>query len=233
MILRSRYERAGLHLAVIALLALFVGGCTSARIGRETQEAEGSEEQAATIEEEPTGPWKMFAFEPGQDLMYTVKVEEARRAHTWSFRLFVGKTDDGRLWFRFIGHLERQFSDTIFASPDDVARGLRTGLLANWACWPLFPLFTAPWAEWFADRELAVGAKWSVETGGQTISFSVTGTETYAGITGYVCEWTIPGPEGEESFKACIHPGFPLVLYARIPKAGRYYEYTLVDHGGF
>jgi len=243
-VLRSRFCRVtALVLLVSIAFTLALGGCGP----KETATAPDEGEEVASGGDEGGGGasggddvggdgpgggrWEPFAFEPGQYFKYEVQATGDEPASGW-FSLNVADAGGGRMELHFEGELSGEFSLTATITTGDVS-GVVMPLMMSHAGWALLPLFMNPWELWFAGQALDVGTRWSFTAEGETMTFAVTGTETYAGVTGYVCEWTVTGSGGEHTLKVCVNPEFPLILYGKIGGNGDYFEYTLVEQSGF
>ena len=92
-------------------------------------------------------------------------------------------------------------------------------------------LFGNSWPAIFEDQELYVGASWSMNFGGDSVDLEITGTETYAGVEGYVAEYTLEYEDGEiVTYTICVDPDIPLPLMVELEEEGAYYHLTMTNY---
>ncbi|MCF8307920.1 MAG: hypothetical protein K9I68_02810 [Bacteroidales bacterium] len=73
------------------------------------------------------------------------------------------------------------------------------------------------WENAFADQVIEEGASWSYNFEDGSVSFEVTGTDTYAGIEGYVVEYDIQNDSGENAmWELCANLGMSLPLMSHV-----------------
>ncbi len=68
----------------------------------------------------------------------------------------------------------------------------------------------------FTNQNIKIGNTWSYTYEGNTISFSVTGEDEYAGYTGYVIETTYQDEEETIVWNSVVNPDIPLPLMTHI-----------------
>jgi hypothetical protein len=96
------------------------------------------------------------------------------------------------------------------------------------------PLFSIPWNQYFLDANLELGKKWSYEAPGVKVEFEVTGTQTYAGLTGSVGTWKTTSGGQTMTCSFCVNPSLPMALYVKYyGTPASWLEYTLLEATGF
>ena len=118
---------------------------------------------------------------------------------------------------------------------DTVANDTIQGLSGNpFAMICVMPLFNIPWNQYFLDANLELGKKWSYEAPGVKVEFEVTGTQTYAGLTGSVGTWKTTAAGQTMTCSFCVNPNLPMALYVKYYGAPTsWLEYTLLEATGF
>jgi len=175
--------------------------------------------------------WTPYAFKAGQYYKYNIKVVADGNAQEGWFSLAVSDAGGGNLNLHYEGNFAgMDFSATATCPASDPVTALMSQMNPIAAVCVL-PMFMTPWALYFTDAQWSVGSQWTVTSGPDTVSFKVTGQETYAGVTGYVGEWTV---NGTVVATFCVGPSVPLVLHSKMGEdAQNYVEYTLVEATGF
>jgi len=177
-----------------------------------------------------TARWALYRFRPGQFYRYEVKVVNSGGATTGWFSLGVSDAGGGQLTLAYQGSFAgRDFSASATVSSQAPVDGL-IAQMNPMASICVLPMFLTPWPLFFADAEWATGASWSYTHEGDTLTFRVTGQESYAGVSGYVGEWDM---NGQTVASFCVSPEVPLVLHSRIGEDNDCVEYTLVEINGF
>lgn len=77
----------------------------------------------------------------------------------------------------------------------------------------------------FTNQDIEIGQSWNYQQNGNSISFSVTGEEEYAGYMGYVIETTYQDDEETIVWNSAVNPDIPLPLMTQIiyPDGREYY----------
>ena len=124
-----------------------------------------------------------------------------------------------------IGDPEVTISGTIDGQDINITENISSDLEDNFISavskTPLAPVLYQPyWTGGFSQQELRVGASWSYSYGGSSISFEVTGKDTYAGYEGFTIE-TIIQDDGETiTMNTCVNPDLPVALMVSVEEAG-------------
>lgn len=100
--------------------------------------------------------------------------------------------------------------EQMYNNSDDINQNFITGISQT----PLAGFLYQPlWTGAFTGEELETGATWSYSTNEASISFEVTGTDSYAGIHGYIIEAEFKeGSETTATWETCISYDLPLPL---------------------
>ncbi len=73
------------------------------------------------------------------------------------------------------------------------------------------------WSSAFMNQEIEVGASWSFSYDDNSVSFEVTGTDSYAGIEGFIIETIVEEEsEGTIIWETCVSPDVPLALMTNV-----------------
>jgi hypothetical protein len=174
-----------------------------------------------------------FKFKAGQHLKYKLSMAGGQNG---SFTLDISDGGGGKLKVDYAGKFAGQpFSGSVLAGVDTVAQDLATGAGTNpFAAVCLVPLVAVPWNIYFEGGKFETGSKWSQETGGAKLTFEITGTATYAGITGSVGTWTVTSAGQTATCTFCVNPSFPMALQSKVYSAPNVWmEYTLEEATGF
>ena len=174
-----------------------------------------------------------FKFQAGQYLKYRVSVAGATEG--W-FTVNITDGGSGKLKLDVAGNYAGQtFAGTVTASTDTVANDTIQGLSGNpFAMICVVPLFSIPWNQYFLDANLELGKKWSYEAPGVKVEFEVTGTQTYAGLTGSVGTWKTTSGGQTMTCSFCVNPSLPMALYVKYyATPASWLEYTLLEATGF
>ncbi len=92
-------------------------------------------------------------------------------------------------------------------------------------------LFGGSWPTIFDDQELYVGASWSMNFDGNSIDLEISGKETYAGVEGYLAEYTFENQEGQVvTYDICVDPKVPLPLMIEAEEEGDYYHLVMTNY---
>lgn len=83
----------------------------------------------------------------------------------------------------------------------------------------------------FDDQELYVGASWSMNFDNNSIDLEITGKETYAGVEGYLAEYTFENEEGRiATYDICVNPEVPLPLMIEMQEEQDYYHLVMTNY---
>ncbi len=94
-------------------------------------------------------------------------------------------------------------------------------------------MYQPMWTDAFANQEIRVGTSWTHSYGGNSVSFNVTGKDTYAGFEGFVMETTIQEAESGETVEwiSCITSELPIPLMTKvIYNDGEEYYMEITDY---
>lgn len=158
--------------------------------------------------------WEPYDFSPNTSFEYDFEYTDVSLNDTSSGTLLIE-----------IGDPEVTISGTIdgeeLSVTENVSSDLEDNFISAVSKTPLAPVLYQPyWTGGFTEQELSVGASWSYSYGGNSISFEVTGTDTYAGYEGYTVE-TIVQDDGETiTMNTCVNPELPVALMVDVEEAG-------------
>lgn len=169
-----------------------------------------------------------YAFEAGQSFSYRFHDvnEEFGVDDRSTLSMSFSDAGDGLLRLDYSGaYAENAFEGSTTGYPETILYGVED----PWAAMVFIGLATGDYAL-INPAEWKVGAQFTDPTGFLTVT--ITGTESYAGLTGYVC--ACRNNDTDETEEYCISPDVPLPLHFYIePAPGRWSEWTLTDAGGF
>ncbi|MCF8231728.1 MAG: hypothetical protein K9J27_06005 [Bacteroidales bacterium] len=97
---------------------------------------------------------------------------------------------------------------------------------------PVAIIYQPYWESAFADEVIEEGSSWSYTFDEGSISFEVTGTDTYAGIEGYVVEYDFQNDSGENvMWEICANLEMSLPLMSHWEDSeGEVYHIELTDY---
>ncbi len=161
-----------------------------------------------------TEVWEPFEFTPNTSFEYDYEYVDVSQEETTTGSLLIE-----------VGDPEVTVSGTIdgedFNVTENTSSNLEDNFIAAITKTPIAIVLYQPyWAGAFSQQELEVGASWSYSYGGASMSFEVTGTDTYAGYEGFTIE-TVYQAEGETiTVNTCVHPDLPVALMVNMEEAG-------------
>jgi len=167
--------------------------------------------------------WGIYEFKPGQYFKY----ELTSGGKSGWYTLTVSDASDGKLKFEWEGEYDgSSFSSSVTAGAEEAVANMFMSMAMSPAAEVLLGTI---WAQWwmpfFAGTEFSVGSGWSASWEGESVSFEVVSTETYAGVEGYVVEWR---KNDELVSRVCVAPNVPLALKTEITDPG--YSVEMVDY---
>ncbi len=180
--------------------------------------------------------WNFGQLAAGQHVRYTIDIDSQASTTSGWFTWDITDAGGGNLAIAYNGNYAGMgFSGTFTVGATTLVSDLPTKVSGDpMAGLTFLPLFTTPWQAYFGQAEWAVGKTWSYSGTGATITFSVTGTETYAGVEGYVGNWAATANGQTVTNDFCVSPDFPLALHCKIVGPdGSKLEYTLTEATGF
>jgi hypothetical protein len=161
-----------------------------------------------------TEVWEPYNFSPNTSFEYDYEYNDVSQEETSSGTLLIE-----------IGDPEVTISGTIDGEPFSVTENTSSDIEDNFFAavskTPIALVLYQPyWSGAFSGQDLEVGASWSYSYGGTSMSYEVTGTDTYAGYEGYTIE-TIYQSDGETiTVTTCVNPGLPVALMVNFEEAG-------------
>jgi len=172
-------------------------------------------------DENQTETWEPYQVEPNTVFEYDYeKKENDTLCATGDFRIEVG---DPKV--TITGTIDGQDFEVIRDDSDDPVENFENALTSH----PYTSvLYYNVWPSEFDPEEVEVGDSWSYSYGGESLSFNVTGKDTYAGHEGYVVKMEYEDESKTKSWEACVNKNIPLALMTRIidDKEEWYFELT-------
>jgi len=172
------------------------------------------DEDNGNSQNEETEVWEPYDFSPNTSFEYDYEFFDASLDETSSGTLLIE-----------VGDPEVTISGTIdgedFNVTENTSSSIEDNFMGAVSKTPIALVLYQPyWSGAFSDQELEVGASWSYSYGGSSISFEVTGTDTYAGYEGYTIE-TIYQSDGETvTVSSCVNPDLPVALMVNFEEGG-------------
>ena len=161
-----------------------------------------------------TEVWEPYDFSPNTSFEYDYEYNDVSQEEISSGSLLIE-----------IGDPEVTISGTIDGEPFSVTENTSSDIEDNFFAavsrTPIALVLYQPyWSGAFSGQDLEVGASWSYSYGGSSMSYEVTGTDTYAGYEGYTIE-TIYQSDGETiTVTSCVNPDLPVALMVNFDEEG-------------
>lgn len=167
------------------------------------------EDDTVENDENQTEAWEPYQVEANTTFEYDYeKYENDSRVDSGEFKIEVG---DPRV--RITGNINGVEFEVIENDSNDPVENFEDAIVS-------YPytgaLYHDAWPSEFDPEEVEVGDSWSYTYGGETLSFNVTGKETYAGYEGYVVKMEYQDESITRSWEACVNKNIPLALMSRI-----------------
>jgi len=172
------------------------------------------DEENGDPENAETEVWEPFEFTPNTSFEYDYEYNDVSQEETSSGTLLIE-----------IGDPEVTISGTIdgedFSVTENTSSELEDNFFAAVGKTPIAGVLYQPyWSGAFSEQELEVGASWSFSYGGTSMSYEVTGTDSYAGYEGYTIE-AIYQADGETiTITTCVNPELPVALMVNFEEGG-------------
>lgn len=239
---RSKWAKV-LVLIVVTLMALSLplAGCSKDdppadqsgddAAGGSTDDSSGS---TGDDSGDDASTWAVYAFAPGQHVKYTITVTSGEEQTNGWFSLDFADAGGGNLTVNYAGEFGAPFSGSFTTTSGKLGEDLIAGAADNpMALMCMIPLFATDWDLYLGSAEFYVGFVWSWSVPDMEARIEMTGTETYAGIEGYVGNWTATNQGVTSNATWCVSPSFPMALHSQLEVEGEGFEYTLVEASGF
>lgn len=195
-----------LALVLVAALALALPltGCKpKAPVSQgDTGGSTGGTSGAGTTGGTPPAAWAYCQLAAGEHVKYTITAGGGGQAVNGWFTWDISDAGGGKLKIAYAGNWAGQsFSGDATVGATTVAADLVPAFQSNpFAMIAVLPIVTTPWGAYFSGAQWEVGKSWSWSGGGTSMTFSLTGEETYAGIKGYAGQWvaTVRRPDRDQ-----------------------------------
>jgi len=198
-----KYQNLKFPLTFIALAILVLVMCSSCE-----------DENNGDSQNDETEVWEPYAFTPNTSFEYDYEYTDASLKQTSSgtFLIEVGDPE-----VTISGTLD----DEEFSVTENTSSDVSENFISAVSKTPLaMVLYQSYWTGAFSGLELKVGASWSFSYGGSSMSYEVTGKNTYAGYEGYTIR-TVYQSDGETvTINSCIHPDLPIALMVNMEEGG-------------
>jgi len=160
-------------------------------------------------DEETTETWEPYQVKSNTAFEYDYeKYENDTLSASGDFRIEVG---DPKV--TITGTIDDHDYEVIQDDSDDPVENFENALRS----YPFTgALYHDVWPSDFDPEEVEVGDSWSYGYGGESLSFNVTGKDTYAGYEGYVVKMEYKDESFTQSWEACVNKNVPLALMSRI-----------------
>ncbi|MFO8233888.1 MAG: hypothetical protein R6U04_00590 [Bacteroidales bacterium] len=180
-------------------------------------------EEDDTTENNETETWEPYQVKPNTAFEYDFeKYENDTLSSSGNFRIEVGDPE-----VTITGTIDGEEFEVIQNDSDDPEENFKDALLS-------YPytgaLYHNAWPSEFDPEEVEVGDSWSYTYGGETLSFNVTGKETYAGYEGYVVKMEYQDESITQSWEACVNKNIPLALMSRIIDNEEEWSFELTNY---
>lgn len=172
------------------------------------------EEDNNDPENDETEVWEPYAFTPNTSFEYDYEYNDVSQEETSTGTFLIE-----------LGDPEVTISGTLdgedFSVSENTSSDLSENFISAVSKTPLaMVLYQSYWTGAFSGQELEVGASWSFSYAGASMSYEVTGTDSYAGYEGYTIETNYQSDGEEVTINSCIHPDLPVALMVNMEEGG-------------
>ena len=165
-------------------------------------------------ENDDTEVWEPFEFTPNTSFEYDYEYNDVSQEETSTGTFLIE-----------LGDPEVTISGTIdgedFSVTENTSSDLADNFLSAVIKTPIAVVLYQPyWSGAFSGQELRVGASWSFSYGGASMSYEVTGKDTYAGYEGFTIVNIYEDDEETVTITTCVHPDLPIALMVNFEEEG-------------